>query len=62
MNASAHAGLHCKYRYLSAKSRIDPDNAALQKDVYDKTGKVQLSVEEQLRQSFGHGELQTAHE
>lgn len=30
----------------------------LQKDVYDKTGKVQLSVEEQLRQNFGRG---TAH-
>jgi len=27
----------------------------LQKDTYDKTGKIQLSVEEQLRQSFGRG-------
>jgi hypothetical protein len=28
----------------------------LQKDTYDKTGKIQLSVEEQLRQSFGRGD------
>ena len=28
----------------------------LQREVYDKTGKVQLSVEEQLRQSFGRGD------
>ena len=27
----------------------------LQKDTYDTTGKIQLSVEEQLRQSFGRG-------
>ena len=27
----------------------------MQREVYDRTGKVHLSVEEQLRQTFGHG-------
>lgn len=27
----------------------------LQKEIYDRTGKVHSSVEEQLRRSFGHG-------
>ena len=31
----------------------------LQREIYDKTGKVHLSVEEQLRRDFGHGTVHT---
>ena len=43
---------HCNLWY----AMDDPHGYVLQKAVYDLTGKVQLSVEEQLRQSFGQGE------
>ncbi|DBA84971.1 TPA: hypothetical protein ACH3X2_005711 [Trebouxia sp. C0005] len=32
----------------------------MQKDIYNKTGKIQLSVEEQLRQTFGRGNFRDA--
>lgn len=32
----------------------------MQKDIYNKTGKIQLSVEEQLRQTFGRGNMHVA--